>query len=494
MASGRHARRIARCVVTTFFLTSLLLAGCKPDGALNSDADLETQADAAAKKAPNIVWLSVESVRADHVGCYGYERDTTPNLDKLAAEATVFEHADSVTSWTLTSHTSMFTGLYPSAHRVIGPKDKLADSYTTIAEVLRDAGYQTAAVVSGPYLSKAHNLQQGFEYVDDSPIQHIKGASADVTNPDLEKALFKYLKAQRDPDRPFMLFAYYWDPHSEYIPPPPYDTMFVPPGAQPIKTVLYMPAFQLGRHINQPQLDWLIAQYDGEIRCTDDYIGRFFDLLREFDLWENTMVIVTADHGEEFYEHGRNAHKNTLHVESVHVPLIIKWPGNREPTRDARQVSLVDLFPTVLEVAGQTTSVPHNGSSLRAEPNPNRATFLELQTLWSYTNKRTKEKWLERKRWSAIRRGTYKLIHVVPQEDRAGVALDPHWALYDCASDPREQHPITTDRPEVTGELQAALSEWQAAMTLLARTWAPGGSARLTPEEEQRLRGLGYIP
>jgi arylsulfatase A-like enzyme len=443
------------------------------------------------------VWLSIESLRADHVGCYGYQRDTTPKLDALAAEATVYENADAVTSWTLTSHATMFTGLYPSAHEVVRPKDRLADDQVTVAEVLRDAGYQTAAVVSGPYLSAAHNLQQGFDYVDESPIQHMQGASADITNPDMERAMFKYLHTQRDVDRPFMLFAYYWDTHSEYIPPPPYDTMFVPEGAVPIAKVQFMPAFQLGRHISQAQLDWLIAQYDGEVRCTDGYIGRVFDLLRQLDLWENTIIVVTADHGEEFYEHGRNSHKNTLYVESVRVPLIVKWPNERGPTpgRDDRLANLVDLYPTLLEVAGCKSQAPLNGRSLLAPVDAERPTFLELETMWSHRRKSTDEKWLERKAWTAVRAGRHKLVHIVPLEDREGEDMSPHWELYDTVADPSEASPLDAGaHAELFGELQGQLAEWREAMAILSRAWERGGDARLTPEEEQRLRGLGYLP
>lgn len=454
---------------------------------------------AAPGTPPNVVWLSIESLRADHVGCYGYERDTTPELDALAKEATVFTRADAVTSWTLTSHASMFTGLYPAAHGVIRPKDRLANDHLTIAEVLRDAGYQTAAVVSGPYLASPYNLQQGFIYVDESAIQHMSGASADVTNPDLEKALFTYLREKRDVDRPFLLFAYYWDTHSEFIPPPPFDTQFVPPGAKEIKNVQYMPAFELGKHISPAQLSWLIAQYDGEIRCTDGYIGRLFALLKELGLWENTAIIVTADHGEEFYEHGRNSHKNTLYVESVHVPLIIKWPSAlaRAPSRDDRLVSLVDLYPTILEVTGTNANTPQSGRSLLAAPEAERTTLLELETSWSFRRKSTNEKWQERKAWTALRDGRFKVVHVVPLEDRPGAALEARWELYDLAADPGELHPLAYTSEtwiEVFGALQGKLAEVQDALAIVARRFEPGGSARLTPEEEQRLRSLGYLP
>lgn len=484
------ARSLARLSLLGLLIACTACRRTKPTPSAGSDAAARS---ATGASRPIIVWISLESLRADHLGCYGYHRPTTPALDALAAEGTVYTRADSVTSWTLTSHASMFTGLYPSAHGVIHPRERLADEHITVAEVLQAAGYQTAAVVAGPYLSATHNLPQGFELLDDSPIQHAKGASADITNPDLEAALFRFLDGGRD-GRPLLLFAYYWDTHSEYIPPPPFDTMFVPEGAQPIQNVQYMPAFELGRHITQPQLDWLIAQYDGEIRCTDGYLGRLFEKLKALGLWDNSMVLVTADHGEEFYEHGRNSHKNSVYVESVHVPLIVKWPagGTERPRRDDRLVSLVDLFPTLLEVAGCSTDAPLAGRSLRAAPDPERATFLELETLWSYQRKSSGEKWLERTSWSGIRTARHKLLHVTPREDHPDKPLVERWEFYDTVADPGELHPLTAD-PELLGEFQGRLAEWQRTMALLARRWETG-PARLSPEEEARLRSLGYLP
>ncbi len=465
------------------------MAGCERQSATGKRSPRPTPDD-----RPNIVLISIESLRADHVSTYGYARATTPNLDALAAQATRYANARSVTSWTLTSHATMFTGLYPSAHQVIRPKDKLADEHVTVAEALQAAGYQTAACVSGPYLSKPHALQQGFDYVDESPIHHMKGASGDVTNPDMEAAVFRYLKEERAPDKPFFLFAYYWDTHSEYIPPPPYDSMFVPAGAQKPKKVLFMPAFKLGRHINQRQLDYLIAQYDGEIRCTDEYLGRVFDLLRELDLWDNTVVIVTADHGEEFYEHGHNSHKNTLYVESVHVPLIIKGPRQSTAHVDERVAHHVDLYPTILAHAGLTPTVPINGQTLLEPFETDRPTFYELETFWSFSNRATKEKWVESEDWQAVRQGRYKLVHVKPLRGRTETLPPERWELYDCVADPREMHPLGPGHEETVGELQALLTDWQAAMGILARRWQPGGPAELSEEEEMRLRGLGYLP
>lgn len=453
---------------------------------------------------PNIILLTVESLRADHIGCYGYERDTTPHLDALAMEGVLFERAHSVTSWTLASHASIFTGLYPSAHRTIGPKDKLGDAYVTLAEELSKCGYQTAGVVSGTYLQQYYNLHQGFEYYDTDPVRAPNTpAEEDVTNKQMQEAMFKFLREHRDTKRPFFLFGYYWDPHHLYIPPAPFDEMFVPPGAKEPKTIQFHPLFQLGKHLTEANLAHVVAQYDGEIRCTDEYLGRLFALLRELDLWENTAIIVTADHGEEFYDHGRNSHKNNLYQESIHVPLVIKPPGKAEPRRDSRLVNLIDLYPTVLDFAGCKASQPHSGHSLLdGTPDADRPVFFELKTIWTFNRKSTGEEWQEVQLWTAVRQGDYKLIHIndisKPGTVLSGVAGSAgpgeRWELYDLAADPAEKSPLGVEHEEIVGRLQAEMERWSADMKSMSKLWQAGGQAQLSEEEESRLRGLGYLP
>ena len=254
------------------------------------------------------------------------------------------------------------------------------------------------------------------------------------------------------------------------------------------------PAFKLGKHISKAQLLYLIAQYDGEIRCTDECLGRLWALLKELHLWENTAIIVTADHGEEFYDHGHNSHKNTLYVESLHVPLIIKLPGQTEARRDDRLVNLIDLYPTVLELAGCRPAQPCSGRSLLTAPLEDRPTFYELQTLWTFTRRSTKEKWQESEAWTALRQGRYKLVHVKNLINRDDREIADRWELYDAVDDPRELHPLGAGSEEISGRLQAEMHRWREAMAILARRWQAGGPAQLSPEEEQRLRSLGYLP
>ncbi|MCK4660663.1 MAG: sulfatase [Phycisphaerae bacterium] len=434
---------------------------------------------------PNIVLITVESLRSDHVGCYGYQHDTTPAIDALAAEATLYENAYSTTSWTLTSHACIFTGLYPSAHNVVLPKSRLNDSYRTMAEILVDYGYQTAAVVSGPYLKKAHSLNQGFQVYDERPISPSKvNAHDDVTNDRMEARINHFLDKSRSKEDPFFLFLYYWDPHYQYIPPEPYDTMFVPADAKPIKKPEFHRYYKLGKQINQAQLEYVKAQYDGEVRCTDGYLERLFDRLRELNLWDNTAIILTADHGEQFFEHGFLGHKYDLHVESLHVPLIVKYPNQEQPRRDSRVVNLVDLFPTVLDLGFCRIPEDTQGLSLiedgRTWLDP---TFYELVSIWYMKRKSTGERWSETENWFAIRAGDYKLVW----REVAGET-----ELYDLVNDPQELHPITAGEEARVAQLKEQIQQWRVRMKEVANRGGAPSQAVLSPEDEERLRSLGY--
>ena len=444
------------------------------------------QAPAAAEPRPHIVLVTIESLRPDHVGFQGGARNTTPHLDRLAAESVVYEDAHSVTSWTLSSHASLFTGLYPDAHQTVLPVDRLADGYRTLAEELSEVGYDTAGVVSGPYLRRAHNLNQGFARWNDDPAssEH-RDAHGDVTNPAMLEGLEQAL-TERDPERPLFLFAYFWDPHYDYVPPPPYDTLFVGPDATPVPMHGYGRDGRVHAGSSPQELDFVRSQYDGEIRWTDDALGRFFSRLREAGLWDDTLLIVTADHGEEFFEHGWKGHKNNLFVESVHVPLLVKYPGRERRGRDVRLVSLVDVFPTVLEVAGIAASPEVQGRSLlEAEPDPARSIFFALRTLWYLQRPDGGEERRRDHQWHAVRRGDLKLVGVPGQR----------MFLFDVRSDPGEQIDLLARRgfEEQAEDLLGLLERHRAESESWRRGLGAGGSAPLADADLERLRSLGYL-
>jgi len=438
---------------------------------------------------PNIVLITLESLRPDHVGAYGGRAvarpdvPLTPAIDALAAEAVVYDDAQAVTSWTLAAHASIFTGLYPTAHQTTRPKDRLDDSYTTLAEILGDEGYQTVGVVSGPYLRKNHNLSQGFELYDDSISAGTnREAHGDVTNPQMEAALERFFDEQRDPARPFFLFAYYWDPHYDYIPPRPYKEQFVDASCEFVDVTNYGFEENAAVHagINEAQLRYVLSQYDGEIRWTDDHLDRLFQRLKQEGLWDNTAIIVTADHGEEFFEHGKKGHKNNLYAPSVHVPLIVKYPQSSRTGRDGRLVSQVDLLPSILDIAETTARPVQQGRSFLAAPSEDRAVFYELTSLWyfEYPEKHTRVE-----EWRGVRRGPYKLVWT---EEGAR-------ELFNVIEDPGEEVNLAADRAEELDELLRDYRGWAEQSAALAESYSRGGEAELTEEELERLRSLGYV-
>ena len=349
-------------------------------------------------KPPNVVLVSIDSLRADHVGCYGYPKPTTPGIDRLAAEGVRLDQAIATTSWTLPSHATMFTGLHSYTHGLVDNGLKLGDDLVTLAEVFRGAGYHTAGFFGAPYLHPTYGLDQGFEtYVScmtkigtdvlpDALREVAQGdvipPHADITGPRTLEEVTKWLGGIDE--RPFFLFIHLWDPHYDYIPPDEYLRMFDPDytGTVDGRSLLRNEAVHEG--MPRRDLEHLIALYDGEIRFTDDILGRILaELERRVDP-ASVLLVVTADHGEEFFDHGQKGHQKTLYDEVVRVPMIVRWPGTLAPGRVVTtQVGHVDLMPTLLSLAGVELASPTQGRDvgplLRGESLPERPVLMDLQ-------------------------------------------------------------------------------------------------------------------
>ena len=435
---------------------------------------------------PNIVLITLESVRPDHLGCYGYDRPTSPALDSLAADGMVYQNVQAVSSWTLAAHTSMFTGLYPDAHRVIGSLSRLDDRCTTLAEILTGEGYQCAGVVSGPYLKRAHGLHQGFAYYDESASANSrKLAHAKVTCPEMESGLRRFITRIRNRKQPFFLFAYFWDPHYDYIPPEPFNRTFVTEDCEPIDIAHYEVTPTVSAQSTPGELAYVVSQYDGEIRWTDQHLARFFQLLKASGLWENTAIIVTADHGEDFFEHGQKGHKNDLYVESLHVPLIIKMPHESRRGHDARLASQVDIFPTILELAKAETEVPYQGISLLAPPPPSdRPIFFELLTARYFPKPDGGWTLYDVHNWHGVQQGDYKYVNVAEEERNE---------LYDHREDPAERKNLYGEPDTPANTLLSLLQSSLAADEELAQQYGTAGEATLDQKALENLRSLGYV-
>lgn len=287
---------------------------------------------APERETPPAVLLIVgDTVRADHVGCYGYERETTPALDALAGEGERFDRAFAQSSWTLPSIASILTGQPPHVHgagRAEGGVLPLRTEVATLAERLQAAGFATAAWINVLWLAPQSGAQRGFDVYDyrktDATNRTMRDAKATTD------AALAWMRRQRD--APFFMTVHYFDPHLTYDPPAPYDEMFRPQEAPRLPRGFGSAdqVFEIrsgSRQLDTAEKEALVARYDGELRYMDDQIGRLLDGLRDLGRWDDALVIFVSDHGEEFWDHGGFEHGHTHYREMIRVPLIVKRPG-----------------------------------------------------------------------------------------------------------------------------------------------------------------------
>jgi len=298
----------------------------------------------------NVVLVGIDTLRADHLGCYGYTRPTSPRIDALASESVVFTTAVASAPWTLPSFASILTGLLPSHHRAgegtLPYVSALDASHDTLGVVLQRAGYQTASFVSNVWVGKDVGLDRGFDVHAFDP-----APSATV-----ERAI-TWLSA-RTAD-PFFLFVHVFDPYAPYTPPPQHARLFTAPEYDgPFRTAFPtvwengVPVMTVDRKWSAADRAQIVSLYDGEIHYADSLVGRLLDKLRALGMIERTIVIIVSDHGEEFFDHGRLGHSHTLYDELLLVPLVIRFPSASHHGRITRQVRSMDIFPTVLDAVG----------------------------------------------------------------------------------------------------------------------------------------------
>ncbi|MFN2376521.1 MAG: sulfatase, partial [Candidatus Binatia bacterium] len=301
----------------------------------------------------NVVLVSIDSLRADHLGVYGYRRDTSPYMDSIARDGVLFRHSISTSSWTLPAHMSLLTGRSLLGHGVVSDDRSLPKSVGTVAEAFRDGGYETHAIVSAPYVHSRYGFARGFEDYDDRTVyfETNEDSYRSVTGPKVVTAAEEFLA--RDRERPFFLFLHFWDVHYDYAPDPPYDTMFDPDykGTVEGENFYFDPAIRQG--MDARDLEHLLALYDGEIRLVDDQLARLQAALDRLGVGGRTIVAVVSDHGDEFFEHGNKGHHRTLYEEVIATPFVLKVPGRRPSSAEVgAETSLIDVGPTLLGLAG----------------------------------------------------------------------------------------------------------------------------------------------
>jgi arylsulfatase A-like enzyme len=441
-----------------------------------------------APRRPDIVLVSIDSLRPDHLGSYGYARDTSPRIDALAAAGARFATATSTTSWTLPAHAALFTGLHDATHGLSSDGLRLADEHVTLAEVLRDAGWRTAGFFGGPYLHPAFGLAQGFDVyqscmtrlADDLPegelrAEALRGAEtahADVTGPRLLEETERWLGTLDE--RPFFLFLHLWDVHYDYIPPPGYAERFDPDYAGTLTGVGMFHDPAVRADMDPRDLAHLVALYDGEIRWTDEVLGRVLDGLDRRGRLADAIVVVTADHGEEFFEHGGKGHRRTLFEEVVRVPLVLRWPGRIDAGRVIESpVRIVDVMPTLLALAGVAPPVAMQGRDLgpllRGGTLPEAPALLDLRR--------------PRRHLRGLRSAERKLV-----SDARGRSQ-----LFDLARDPGERRPLRAR--EAVAEARRELDRSLEAAQSFRDGLAARGAVRtpLDREMRERLEALGYL-
>ncbi|HET6165168.1 MAG TPA: sulfatase-like hydrolase/transferase [Planctomycetota bacterium] len=399
------------------------------------------RADTPPSPKPSIVLFTLDTTRADHLGCYGCAAAKTPRLDALAKSAVRFESARTTCPITLPAHSSMMTGLAPFRH---GVRDnagfRLDEAHATLAELLHAAGYATAGFVASTVLGRASGIAQGFDVFEEPK----RGTAAEMIYPSLRapevNARVRAWLARRDPARPFFLWVHYYDPHAPYEPPPEFAAGAATP-------------------------------YDGEISAVDAAVGEVLDALAEIDRDDRLLTIVTADHGEGLGFRGEATHSIYLYEPLVRVPLLVKWPGGPAGAVRADAVSGVDVFPTVLEAAGVAAPLDSDGVSLSKPGSADRHVYCESLDPW------LNHGWSPLFAWAGR---DLEYFHSTAPE------------LYAATPSHLEGEDLAAARPDDVARLAAGLKQFVEERAALGPALA-GSRVALTPERRAELTQLGYV-
>lgn len=464
-----------------------------------------------AADSPPVLMVVIDTLRSDHLGAYGYTtHPTSPHLDELAAEAAVFENAYATSPWTLPSMGSLYTGQIPTRHgagvmirdvEALPPREQLDTlirhasgtfyaldpALPTLASLLKERGYATGAVVNNPFLDPQFGVARGFDSYDYTPDgrRSLRNADAAV---DAALTWFEDYVAESGGDRPFFFVLHLFDPHMPYAAPEPWLGEFSHPWEDTWETPVrnFFPIREEIRDKSDLARDadaFQLALYDEEIAFADHHLGRLFEWLEEAGLYEESVIVVTSDHGEEFYEHRRFEHGAQLYDEVLRIPMILKVPGI-EPARHAMPVSLVDVLPTLVDVVGIDLEQEVEGTSLRpllddaveaggsspTDPRPSGPFDRELLAERSLYGSEKK----------AIIRWPLKAI-VDYERGRE--------RLFDLQADPGESVNLYRDKEDLYLELLASLQETLRAADHLARH----NEIELDPDTLDKIRALGYL-
>jgi len=457
-----------------------------------------------APRPTNVIVVLIDTLRSDHLGCYGYARPTSPNIDRIAAEGFVFDAAIAQSSWTAPSVASLFTSVYPSAHGVVRFGSKIPQEFTTLAEVLHQRGLKTAAFSANmAFVSPEKAFDQGFDTFEvltrralpDETDQKIFGKVSSEAEAVTDRVL-RHLEGVGN--EPFFLYVHYIDPHTPYDAPGENRDRFVAPGWNG-KTAADF--FGVGGMVNatDAEVPHLLDLYDGEIAYTDAQLGRLFSYLDSTGLMDKSLLVITSDHGEEFHDHGGFTHGTSLYREQVQVPLIVRAPGGGG-RRVAKTVELVDVGPTVIEELGGLDERRSEGHSFSGSMVSEHA----LARLWNWGERVVAGLEIWGKSHDSTREHGYSELSKVTKdakEPRHSKALrSSRWyylldsaggeELYDNA-DIAQLHDQTAVKPELVKDMNGVVRDLARRSEGFGEVAPPDES--LSEEERERLRALGYV-
>jgi arylsulfatase A-like enzyme len=491
-------------ILTACALLLLAAGGCSP----------------RAAERPNVVLITIDTLRSDRLSVYGYSRIDTDAIAELARQGIVFEQAYTDTTWTLPAVSSLLTGKYPNRHHVRTWSDRLGDDHETLAEILGRNGYHTAAIVGSYPLDHRFGLDQGFAFYDDEMTTSLvrgnrgkepeewlfdrsRGGRATYLmarerssgyRPDDQVADRAISWLQRNPDTPFFLWLHFFGPHEKQKRPTlPRDTR------------------GLDQEESVSKSQWTaerIAAYDPDVENMARHVGRVLDALRRDRRWNDTAVLFHSDHGQSLDDHGLFGHGFDLFEPTARIPLIVRLPGDRRAgERVSRAVRNLDLFSTILALAGSEVAREEGLPSvnLLAEPAGDAPVYLES---YHTTKLTTRELTLEGdtvrvgRVLRGVRLGSWKLVKwdwvvIDPERYLAPVSpqlpdAEPSFGLYNLAEDPKEQENVADRHPAKLAELQALLDDYARDET--PRRPPPWISeAELDEAAKERLRSIGYL-
>lgn len=451
---------------------------------------LLSAASCADRSPPNVLLLVVDTLRADRLGVYGNRRGLTPFLDSLAERGTVFVHAYAASSWTIPSVASLMTSRYSSQHHVITFGSRIADSELTFAEAMQPLGYTAGGFSANVQLLQRLGFAQGFQgWLPLERSRHVPTAA------ELRRQGLEWLDGawQAGSRRPAMLYFQFMEPHGPYDPPEPYRSRFLD-GADPAALTLALVQKQqtAGQAaITREDLRGWELLYDGEVATVDAEIKILFDELERRGFLDDAIVVVTADHGEEFWEHSGLQHGRTLYDESVRVPLIVVAPGYRGRQRVTERVSLIDVGPTLLELLHLPPQARFEGRSLVPMLQP--ASLRARLAGWfaDPPAPRQADVVLElRPKTGALMDNRLHVEGIVRDDSKLLVERDGASRTYDLTQDPGELMPDPPQLAPAAKDLAAALAARNASSSASAGDAAP--IETIDEATKEQLRALGY--